>query len=140
MDLKQYVGRRVQLTRNLKERNSKGHLAEELDGIITNASPDGRAILLKPRGSTQTVLIETLDIETDSIHLIDDKVKQHKQRVLPRLSLSNARQHLLMTHGLSLKMVNGVNDYEALESHAQIDHSDLGHSHQGDLVGEKAGE
>lgn len=140
MDLLQYKGRRVRLTRNLKEKNAEGHLAEELDGVITNVAPNGSGILLKLRGSTQTTLIEADAIEPDSIIIVTEKPKEHKPRVLGMLSLSNARQHLLMTHGMSLKLINSLDDHDAHKYHAKLDHSDLGHVHQNQLAGEESGQ
>lgn len=136
MDLVQYKERRVRLTRNLKEKNAEGHLADELDGVITHVAPNGSAILLKPRGSTQTILIEADSIEPDSIVIVTEKPKEHKPRVLGMLSLSNARQHLLMTHGLSLKLINSLDDHDAHKYHTGLDHGDLGHVHQDQLAGE----
>lgn len=130
MDLKPYVGKRVTLVHNLDEPNAQGHKAEELDGTITVVSPDNSALVLKPRGSTLTVLVEAKNIEPDSITIVVEKPKELKPRVLGELSIANARQHLLQAHGWTLTEINGTDDEKAWNWHNECDHSDLGHIHK----------
>ncbi len=41
------------------------------------------------------------------------------------------RRHLLDYHGASLEVVNNLTEVDAENEHNSIDHSDLGHNHEG---------
>lgn len=130
MELKEYVGKRVCLTRNLAEANDEGHLAVEIDGVVTVVSPDNSALVIRPRGTSLTLLLEAKEIEEGSVRQVIEAPRQLKPRVLGELTLSNARQHLLTAHWIGLGFVNAKTDEEALEFHSEIDHTGFGHVHQ----------
>lgn len=127
MDLARYQGKRVTLTLNLKKPNDTGSSTEELDGTVDLVN--GPAMILKPRGSTMTKLIELADIVPDSVQVVPEKPRELKARRLEPLSLTNARHHLLDRHEYHLKAINTMTDEQAHTEHEQIDHSDLGHYH-----------
>lgn len=129
MNLQELVNRRVTLTHNLPEKNAEGHLAEELDGVIQAASPDGVAFILKPRGSTTTKLIEMANVEPDSIHLVVEKPRELKAKELASPALNYVRAHLIQAHGWTISAINKIDDEVAREEHNKIDHTDLGHFH-----------
>jgi hypothetical protein len=126
-DYKQYAGKRVVVTRNLKEPNDKGELAEELEGTLVAANPLG--IMFTPKGQTKAEIIESGDIE--EVRLAPDKAKKLTARKLQPVELGKARAHLLERHGLKLADVNKLTEEDALEYHDQLDHValDLGHIH-----------
>lgn len=130
MDLSQFLNKRVTLVLNLDKPNPEGHLAEELDGLVTTVSPDGDALILKPRGSTLTMLIETKNIEPDSMKVVIEKPRELKPRALGPLSLGNARQHLLSHHWFQVAPINDMTDEQAHKVHEGIDHTGFGHTHK----------
>lgn len=136
MDLSQFLNKRVTLVLNLDKPNADGHLAEELDGLVTTVSPDGDALILKPRGSTLTMLIETKKIEPDSMKIVVEKPRELKPRALGPLSLSNARQHLLSHHWFQVGLINDMTDEHAHKVHEAIDHTGFGHTHKVEASGE----
>jgi hypothetical protein len=126
-DYGQYVGKRVVLTRNLKEANDKGELAEELDGTLVAANSKG--VMFTPKGQTKADIIAADEIE--EVRLAPDKAKKLTAKKLQPVELGKARAHLLERHGLKLDDVNKLTEEDAFSYHAQLDHValNLGHVH-----------
>lgn len=130
MNLSEYCGKRVTLTRNLAKPNAEGHLAEEVEGIVEVVAPDGSALVIKPRGSTMNMMLEAGEIEPDSIHVILEKPKEIKAVQKYPATLGTVRTHLLNYHGWTLLIVNGLTESEAFEQHDNLTHNQMGHFHQ----------
>lgn len=125
LDLAQFDGKKVVVVRNLKEPNTKGELAEEIEGQALAANAMG--ILLKPKGTTQATLIEADSIE--EVNFAPEKPKKLNVRYLKDVEYGNARQHLVSSHGYQLSKIAPMDEAAALEFHSTIDHSDLAHQH-----------
>lgn len=127
-DLTQYVDKKVTLVRNLAKPNDNGETAEELDGTV--AAVAGDAIMFKPKGKTNALLVELGDIE--SIDFAKEKAKTLSRKTLKMVTYGQARTHLLERHGYTLTEINSMSEADALRLHNGIDHeaADLGHVHK----------
>lgn len=127
-ELTQYADKRVTLVRNLAKPNEKGETAEELEGTV--AAVAGDAIMFKPKGKTNALLIEVDEIE--SIDFAKDKGKTLSRKVLKIVTYGQARTHLLERHGWTLAAINETSEADAFRLHNEIDHeaADLGHVHK----------
>lgn len=130
MQLSDYAGKKITLTRNLETANNHGHLAEEIEGLVQVVAPDGSALVIRPKGSTMNTMIEAHEIEPDSIQVHIDKPRELKARRHTGTCLGNVRQHLLDRHTLMLTIVNTMTDDEAVIFHNRLDHRQLGHFHE----------
>lgn len=101
--------------------------AVETEGKVEGAN--ALALLLKPKGKTQAVLIEADKIE--DVRYVEEKPKALTAKTLKPVEFGQARNHLLERHGLTLEAVNALSEKEAFEQHKGIDHvaSKLGHVH-----------
>jgi hypothetical protein len=124
-DLTKFDGKKVVIVHNLPEANAKGELAEEIEGTALAANTMG--VLLKPKGTTQAILIEIGNIE--EINLAPEKPKKLVVRWLKDVEYGNARQHLVSSHGYQISKVEAMAEDAALEFHNTLDHSDLAHRH-----------
>jgi hypothetical protein len=129
MKLADFEGKRVTFVRNLEAKNESGHGAEELDGVIQKVSPTGNGFILKPRGSSTTVLVETSTVEDGTMRIVVEQPKKLKPRVQSS-NVSDVRAHLLQAHGWNLSKVNLTDDQAAKAAHDEINHFDLGHVHK----------
>lgn len=142
-DHSQYVGKKVVLTRNLREPNDKGELAEELDGTLVAANANG--VMFTPKGQTKADIIGADEIE--EIRFAPEKTRKMIAKKLKPVELGKAKAHLLERHGLKLRDVNNLTEEAAFEYHEQLDHVilDLGHVHiaeatEAETEAESAGE
>jgi hypothetical protein len=124
-DLAKFDGKKVVIVHNLAEANAKGELAEEVEG--TALAANGMGVLLKPKGTTQAVLIEAGNIE--EINFAPEKPKKLVVRWLKDVEYGNARQHLASSHGYQVSKIEPMDEQAALEFHGTLDHSDLAHRH-----------
>lgn len=122
-----FVGKKIVLTRNLKEPNAKGELAEEVEGTLEAANPQG--IMFKPKGQVKPEIIMADEVE--EIRYAPEKAKALKAKTLKPITYGQARGHLLERHGMTLTQVNGLTEEQALAYHNELDHvaSGLGHVH-----------
>jgi hypothetical protein len=121
-DLQQYAGARVLVVVNKKDGTST-----EVEGLVDTVS--AVALLIKPKGRTNLVIVEVGEIE--EITLAPQKEKPLKSKRLAPVKFGNARQHLLSGHAETLENVNSMTEEEAWNHHDKIDHveDDLGHWH-----------
>jgi len=126
-DLADYVNKKVTLTRNLSVANDKGETAEELEGLLVAVAGD--AIMFRPKGKTNALLIDLPDVE--SIAYAQEKAKTLSRKTLKPVTHGQARTHLLERHSFTLGVIHGMSETDALAKHNEIDHekSDLGHVH-----------
>lgn len=127
-DLTRYQGQRVIVQVKLDEPNDKGETLVEVEGKAEAANALG--ILIKPKGRTQVELIEAEKIE--SVELAPETEKKLTAKSLTPIDLGKARQHLLDRHGFNLEEVNKLNEEQAFDLHAQLNHVEdgLGHKHE----------
>lgn len=128
MKLTQYQDKKVIVTRNLKEANKDGHLSEEIEGTVLSAN-DEVGLLIKPVGKVMAELVTPAEIEGE-VRLAPTVLRTFKQKALKPVTLDSVRQHLIDKHGFSLTLINSANEKRAMTIHNDIDHSDLGHSHE----------
>ena len=127
-DYDKFVGKRVVLTRNLKEPNAQGELAVEIEGTLEAANEMG--VMFKPKGQIKPEIFDLGEIE--EVRYAPEKAKKIKAKKLKPVEFGQAKSHLLERHGLTLTKVNGFTEEQALEYHNAIDHvaADLGHVHE----------
>lgn len=125
-ELEQYNGKRVVVTKNLKEPNEKGELAVEIEGTVEAANALG--LMVKPKGRVNLELIELADIE--AVAFAPEKLTPIKQKVLKLVTHGEARKHLAERHGIDLEWINANSEAAALEYHNSLDHTNLGHRHE----------
>lgn len=126
-DLTQWKDRKVIVTIN--KTDSEGQpTAEEIEGVVENASAIG--LLIKPKGKGTVEMVEATDIE--SIVPVAEKPKPLKSKSVKEIPFGQVRAHLLVSHGAQLSEINNMTEEDALKTHDAIDHADLGHQH--DLV------
>lgn len=128
-DVKDFVGKKVTLVRNLPEPNAEGHTTVELEGEIIEANPKV-GVLFRQRGRTNGELVMTHEIEDLRILVIAPKAI--KVKPLKRMNLETVRQHLADRHGVSVEMLNKTSEDEAMKMHDQlhaVQGSDLAHNH-----------
>lgn len=126
-DYSEFVGKKVVLTRNLKQANDKGELAEEIEGTIEAANELG--VMFKPKGQVKAQILETDEVE--EVRHAPEKAKTLKAKTLKPITFGQAKGHLLERHGYTLAAVNAISEQDALDLHNSIDHvaEDLGHVH-----------
>ena len=121
-DLASYEGKSIILT----VANDDGS-AREVTGKVEAASEAGMAFREKGKRDVELVMPN----EIVEIALAPEKPKKINQKKLKPISDERMRQHLADRHGFTLEEVNGMTDSEAVELHDNIDHSNLGHRHEG---------
>lgn len=132
-DIKEYVGKKVTLVRNLPEPNAEGHSTIELEGEIIEANPKV-GVLFRQRGRTNGELVMAHEIE--DIRLLVIPPKPIKVKGLKRMNAETVRQHLADRHGVSVANLNKTDEVEAMKMHDSlhaIQGNDLGHNH-GDVA------
>lgn len=87
----------------------------------------GRGAMFRKRGS-QAPLTLTEDQLRD-VEAIAEAPKKVTAKKLKAVTLDEARAHLADRHGYTLKSVNDATPEQAMLAHQQIDHTDLGHTH-----------
>lgn len=105
--------------------------AKEVEGLVEVIAPDGSALVLKPKGSLRNMMVESHEIEPNSLHVLAEKIKQLSAKKVTGVDLRNIRQHLLDRHGWTLLIINETSDQEALRAHSGMTHNLLGHFHEG---------
>ncbi len=127
VDLAEFVNKKVTLVRNLSAPNEKGETAEELEGTLVAVAGD--ALMFKPKGKTNALLIDTADVE--SVNFAQEKAKTLSRKTLKVVTHGQARTHLLERHAYTLAAINAMSETEAFRTHEGIDHeaADLGHVH-----------
>ncbi len=115
-DLKALEGKKVVVTTG----------GEELEGTVETGSPLG--IVLKPKNSSRSLLIEAKDIDT--IVEANSGPKKLKPRSLPSVSKGKFREHLLERHGYPLADIQAMTEDAAETFHGTIEHGPLGHFHR----------
>lgn len=111
------VGRRVVVTK------ADG---DTLEGTLQAASDVGA--LVKPKGRSRDVLLETHEIA--SISLPVRGPKRLRQKHLKPVDSEKVRDHLIDRHGYGLEDIQNMSEAGAAEFHDSIDHTELGHDHQ----------
>lgn len=132
-DIKEYIGKKVTLVRNLPEPNAEGHSTVELEGEIIEANPKVGA-LFRQRGRTNGELVMSHEIE--DIRLLAVAPKPIKVKGLKRMNQETVRQHLADRHGVSVSNLNKTDEVEAMKMHEAlhgVQGNDLGHNH-GDVA------
>lgn len=119
-ELAQFEGKRVIVT--IKTDDGK---LDEVEGFADKANALG--LLFKPKGKSTLDIVGVDDIE--QIVLIPEPIKALKARYIKDADEEGVRAHLIASHGVTLTVVNSMTDKAALEWHATIDHTDLGHIH-----------
>jgi hypothetical protein len=127
-DYEKFVGKKVVLTRNLKEADAEGNLAVELEGTLEAANAVG--VMFKAKGQVKPEIFELGEIE--EVRYAPEKAKKQRAKKLKPVEYGQAKSHLLERHGLTLTQVNGWTEEQALAYHNEIDHvkADLGHVHE----------
>lgn len=118
--LPQYEGKTVQVT--FTNRDGK---SETVVGSADVANE--MCLLLRKKGGSSTTLIEKSQITSISLH--EPKVAPVRRKVLNVPTLNTARGHLADRHGYKASEADLMTDELAFHRHAEIDHSDLSHSH-----------
>lgn len=116
------TGKRISLTFRPKE----GGEASTQEGRVEIGSPIG--LMFKEKGKSAVQLIEAeqiLDVEELAAKEPNVSVK----KLLP-VAAGRMRQHLADRHGYPLEEANGLNEAQAEEEHADIDHGVLAHRHE----------
>jgi len=132
-DVKQFVGKKVTLTRNLPKPNAEGHGTVEMEGFVIEADMK-IGVLFRQRGRTNGELIKPHEVE--DIRLLSTAPKPVKVKPLKRMNLETVRQHLADRHGTSTEVLNRTPEEEAMKLHDELhatQGSKLAHSH-GDKV------
>ncbi len=99
----------------------------EHEGKISAVSPI--LIMFVPKGTRSGELVTVADVQ--DIQLRPEKPRKLSQKSMDPVTTGRVRRHLLDYHGTTLAEVNGMGDVEAEIFHDAIDHSDLGHNHDG---------
>lgn len=100
----------------------------EVTGRITAVNPNGKVYLFKPRSQRSTHMMESVDLV--SVKLAGSAtLRPVGQKALRPLTVNNARRHLADFHAWELGTLNTMSDELALEEHAKLDHTELGHNH-----------
>jgi hypothetical protein len=124
--LQNFEGKKVTLVRLLPKPDENGFTVAEIKGTIEKGR-DGVGVALRLKGKSQTILID--EDEIDSITVESSATTKLKAKRVDPVKSSKMRQHLLMTHGLTLVYANTLTDEQAVEIHATLDHTILGHFH-----------
>jgi hypothetical protein len=120
------VDKKVIITYNLSEPDEDGNTATEVEATMMAVAP-GIGIMVRPRGKQQGLLIEENDIE--NIVQVAAVARPIKQKLLREMNLDDVRQHLADRHGVAVTWLNAAAPQQAFDYHADIDHSDLAHTH-----------
>lgn len=88
----------------------------------------GQGVMFRKRGSQTPLTIREANLR--AIEPIAEAPKKVTAKKLKKVTLDDARSHLADRHGYKLSAVNGASAEQALLAHQQIDHSDLGHTHE----------
>ena len=100
---------------------------EKIEGKVHAASEMG--VLIIPKGSMTPKLIEMSKVK--SCEAVPSEPTKLRQKRFDPMTAAKVRRHLLDQHGWYLSVVNGMTEVEALAEHDGLDHSDLGHNHDG---------
>lgn len=87
----------------------------------------GQGVMFRKRGSQTPLTIREPNIL--SVEPIAEAPKRVTPKKLKKVTLDDARGHLADRHAYKLSQVNGATAEQALLAHEQIDHADLGHTH-----------
>ncbi len=99
----------------------------EHEGKISAVSPV--VMMFTPKGTRSPELITISDVQ--DVQLRPEKPRKLSQKSMDPISTGRVRRHLLDYHGTPVSTVNEMGDVEAEIYHNEIDHSDLGHNHDG---------
>lgn len=100
---------------------------DKFEGTIQAASAMG--VLVKPKGTSTPRLIAMEDLA--NCERVPEEPSTLRQRRLDPITAAKARRHLLDVHGWLLSVVNTMDADGAEAAHAEADHDDLGHNHEG---------
>jgi len=125
IDLAAYQGKRVKFALLPKDADSQDEIV--IEGLVELVN--GPAMLVKPKGSTMSKLVELSNIKPGSLEIIPEQPREIKAKAHLGTVVSNVRVHLTERHGMRLSVVNAMSDIEAYEMHAELSHEDLGHYH-----------
>lgn len=115
-DYESLSGKRVNLTTE----------GEVLEGRVEAGSPIG--VVFKKKGSSRADLVLAEDIEAiEEIKAASNKLRQSS---LARVAEGRMRRHLVDRHGYRIVDIEPLAEFQAVEMHDQIDHSELGHKHR----------
>jgi hypothetical protein len=120
------TGKRVNLTVDLGEVPEGQPNTDTFEGTIKVGNHQG--VLFQKKGISNGSLFgvdQILEVE----EIAEKPVKVSQKRVDP-LEAKGARRHLALYHATPLSWLNSNTDEAALEYHATLDHSDLGHKHE----------
>lgn len=107
---------------------------EDIDGTVEEASLAG--IVLKPKNSSRSLLVESKDI--DDIVESGSGPKRLKSKSLPQPVSGKFREHLVDRHGYPLADIQAMAESDAESFHNSLDHSPLGHFHRAVTPAEEA--
>lgn len=126
-DLSQYNGKKVTVVRKLETPNEKGESAVQVECVVQVGNANG--LLVKPKGKVQFDLIKLDEIE--DVYLTPEKSKPLVASKIKKVTIGQARRHLLERHGVTLEWANSVSEEDALAYHDSLDHVELklGHVH-----------
>ena len=101
---------------------------KEITATIQAATVAG--VVFKEKGRSTIELTEADKIE--EITAAPVKPRPVQQKKLKPIEFGQARQHLIDRHGVQLSWAKDADEQAALDYHAGLDHTDLGHVHVSD--------
>jgi hypothetical protein len=116
--LAQYAGKNVIIKLSGEYAESSG------EGKVEAASIKG--VAFKPKGKG-TVIVLPSDVEAIEAAPLVKKIT--RKSMLP-VSFENVRQHLVDRHGYKVGDIETMTPEGALEFHATLEHTELGHDHK----------
>lgn len=119
-----FKGRMVDLTL----RGDEG-ATETIQGTVIEGNPLG--LIFKPRSQRNQDLVESYKIESIEFAASTSKLKLITAKELRPVVPVTVRRHLADYHGYKVPNLNKMSDEAAMREHAEIDHTDLGHNHNG---------
>lgn len=122
-EIEPLVGKRVSVVYTIDGETE----AVEVEAVLQAASEVG--VMFRPRNSQSGQLIAADHVE--SVLAIAAAPRPLKQKLLKAIGLDDARGHLAERHNYTLTSASEMLPAVALLTHDQIDHTDLGHSHEG---------
>lgn len=132
-DYSQYDGKKVVVFLNAAPEGGE----PSIEGTVSVGNEMG--LLIKPKGKTSLDLIEAGNIA--SVETAPDAPKKLQVKALQPLKEGQARQHLVDRHGYAVADVEGMTEDDALAFHnEELNHSGLGHNHEGKSKAEKEAE
>lgn len=116
-NLVDFVDKRVTLT------------TAEGEQVGTIKAANDAVIMFVPKGTSSPELIEVPSIV--NVEAVAEKPRKLSQKAMEPVDSKKVRRHLLDYHGYQLADVNELSDVDAEKVHNGIDHSVLGHHHEG---------